>query len=77
MVAPGTSVYDIATITVTGTDTFGGTVSFYLCGPTTGAAYVLCETGGTVVNGTEVGALHAPVTVTGAAGTATVQSSTR
>ena len=75
LVAPGTLVHDNATITVSGTDTFGGTVSFYLCGPTTGTTYVLCETGGTVVNGTEVGALNPPVAVTGAAGTATVQSS--
>ena len=62
LVTPGTSVHDNGTITVSGIDgTFGGTVSFYLCGPTTGSAYVLCETGGTVVNGTEAGALNAPV----------------
>jgi hypothetical protein len=57
--------------------TFGGTMSFYLCGPTplSDANYTLCTSGGTVVNGSEAGALHAPVTVTGSGGTATPESS--
>ena len=77
-VIPGTSVRDNATITVTGySGAFAGTMSFYLCGPTplADASYTLCTTGGTVVNGTESGALNAPVTVSGNNGTASVQSS--
>jgi hypothetical protein len=76
-VIPGTSVHDHATITVGGTTTFGGTMSFYLCGPTplADASYTLCTSGGTVVNGSEAGALNAPVAVTGASGTATPESS--
>jgi hypothetical protein len=77
-VTPGTSVRDNATITVTGySGAFAGTMSFYLCGPTplADASYTLCSTGGTIVNGSETGALNAPVAVTGNAGTASVQSS--
>ncbi len=43
------SVTDSALITVDGVDTFSGTVSWHLCGPTATSSTALCETGGVAV----------------------------
>jgi hypothetical protein len=40
------SVTDSAHLTVTGTSTFSGTLSFHLCGPTATTSTALCTTGG-------------------------------
>jgi hypothetical protein len=48
-VSPGTAVKDSATITVSGTTTWTGTLKFFLCGPDDLDANNLCSTGGTPV----------------------------
>ena len=60
------SVTDSALLTVNGATTYGGTMTFYLCGPTQGASYTLCTTGGT-----QIGAVK---TVSGSTPTTTVVS---
>ena len=60
-------VFDRAVITVTGVDDFGGTVAFSLCGPLALNTASNCQSGGAAIS-TE--------TVTGANGTATVNSDT-
>lgn len=64
-------VRDQAVITVNGTSTFGGTVQFFLCGPLALASTSNCATGGV-----QIGSPAAGETVTGAGGTATVNSDT-
>lgn len=56
-VAPGATVYDIATVTGTGVanpPTPTGTVNFFLCGPTDVTTTTLCSTGGTALGGTSL-----------------------
>jgi len=60
-------VRDHAEIDVTGVDAFGGTVTFFLCGPNVGAT-ANCQTGGVQIGD--------PVAVTGASGEASVNSPT-
>jgi hypothetical protein len=43
------NVKDKATITVTGADTFSGTLTFHLCGPTAADATALCDSGGVAI----------------------------
>jgi hypothetical protein len=64
-------VRDQAVITVTGIDTFGGTVQFFLCGPLALDSTSNCATGGV-----QIGSPAAGETVTGTGGTATVNSDT-
>ena len=64
------AVRDQAVITVSGTDTFGGTVKFFLCGPLALTSTSNCQTGGV-----QIGAA-AGEPVTGANGTATLNSAT-
>jgi len=64
-------VRDQAVITVTGTQTFGGAVKFFLCGPLALTSTSNCQTGGV-----QIGSPTTGETVTGAAGTATVNSDT-
>ena len=47
---------DSATVTVKGTSTWAGKVSFYLCGPDDLQAQSTCDTGGTQINGPTGGA---------------------
>ena len=60
------SVRDHADITVTGVSTFGGTVTFFLCGPLALNTSSNCESGGVQIG--------LPVAVNGSAGTAAVNS---
>ncbi len=61
------SVTDSAVLTVNGASTYGGTMTFYLCGPTLlAASYAPCTTGGT-----QIGAVK---TVVGTSSTTTVVS---
>lgn len=60
------SVRDHAEIDVTGVSSFGGTVTFFLCGPLALASTTNCESGGVQIG--------TPVTVTGSAGEAAVDS---
>jgi hypothetical protein len=46
----GLQVRDKATITVTGADSFEGTVTFHLCGPFEASSTTLCGTGGVLVS---------------------------
>lgn len=56
------SVTDSALVTVTGVETFSGTVSWYLCGPTAVSSTALCETGGVSV-GSAKAVTTSPATV--------------
>lgn len=70
----GTSIYDSALITGTGSSNAPtGTMSFFICSPAqlTGG---VCATGGTEVNGTGVGALNGPAAVTPIGSTTTSSS---
>jgi hypothetical protein len=67
------SVKDSATLTITGVNTWSGTLSFHLCGPTYGTDYVPCTTGGvligsaaTVTNTTAQPFLSSAATITAA-----------
>jgi hypothetical protein len=64
-------VRDQAVISVAGTQTFGGTVKFFLCGPLALASTTNCSTGGV-----QIGTPLTGETVTGTGGTATVNSDT-
>jgi hypothetical protein len=48
------TVHDSADITVTGIDTFAGTVTFFICGPFEADADDLCDTGGVELNTEDV-----------------------
>jgi hypothetical protein len=65
------AVRDHAVITVGGTQTFGGTVKFFLCGPLASNTTTNCSTGGV-----QIGTPATGETVTGSAGSATVDSDT-
>jgi len=64
-------VKDHAAITVGGTDTFGGTVKFFLCGPFAANYAENCSTGGV-----QIGSPAAGESVTGTNGAAAVDSDT-
>ena len=56
---------DSAVLTVDGTDTYGGSITFHLCGPTplADANYTLCTTGGTLVGAAKPVSGPSPSTV--------------
>lgn len=64
---------DQAVLTVTGASTFGGSISFHICGPTplTDANYTLCTTGGTLVGASKPVSQPSPATVNSDAATLT------
>src|SRR5262249_29348065 len=47
------SVHDSATVTVTGIDTFTGTLKFFICGPSAAASTATCDSGGTQIGSTQ------------------------
>lgn len=66
-------VKDEAQVTVNGTSTYGGSVSFHLCGPTplTDANYTLCTSGGASIGSAKPVSGPSPSTVTSDAATIT------
>src|SRR5687767_11993382 len=66
-------VKDEAQVTVNGTSTYGGSVSFHLCGPTplTDASYTLCTSGGAAIGSAKSVSGPSPSTVTSDAATIT------
>jgi hypothetical protein len=64
-------VRDHAVITVGGAQAFGGTVKFFLCGPLASTNTTNCSTGGVQIGTPAIGE-----TVTGSAGSATLNSDT-
>ena len=67
------SVTDTAVLTVSGATTYGGTMTFHLCGPTplSDAAYTLCTSGGTAVGAAKSVSGPSPTTVISDAATIT------
>jgi hypothetical protein len=58
------TVQDKAVVTVTGTTSFGGTVTFHLCGPADLAAQPSCIAGGTLIGSAKLVSGPSPATVT-------------
>ena len=71
--AGSVNVTDTAVLTVGGSDTYGGTMTFHLCGPTplTDANYTLCASGGTLVGAAKPVSGPSPSTVVSDAATIT------
>jgi hypothetical protein len=59
----GVDVRDQALVTVTGADSFAGSVTFHLCGPTATSSTATCDTGGVLVGSAKPVSPPSPATV--------------